>query len=73
VWWLKAESHWRQTSGGLWFEDNQGKKFTRPHLNQQKLGVVVHICHHSCMGGINRKTSAQPYLGINARPYKKNN
>jgi hypothetical protein len=29
---------------------SQDKKFARPHLNQEELGVVVHSCHSSYGG-----------------------
>jgi hypothetical protein len=51
---------------------NPGKKFVRPHLNQW-LGKVVHACHPSLLGSINRKITVQASLGINAKPYLKNN
>jgi hypothetical protein len=34
----------------LWFEFSLGKKFARPHLNREKLGMVVHACHLSSGG-----------------------
>jgi hypothetical protein len=37
----------------------QAKKLVRPHLNQQKPGVVGHACHPSYMGSINRRISVQ--------------
>jgi hypothetical protein len=37
---------------------SEAKKLARPHLNQQ-LGVMVCVCHPSCMGSINRKIVVQ--------------
>jgi hypothetical protein len=34
-------------------------QIARPHLNQYKLGVVVHTCHLSCAGNIKRKIEVQ--------------
>jgi hypothetical protein len=42
-------------SGRLQFKASQDKKLVRPHLNQKKLGVVLHSCHPSYTGSINRR------------------
>jgi hypothetical protein len=39
----------------------------------KKLGMVEHSCHPSYAGSINRRTIVQASLGINMRPYHKNN
>jgi hypothetical protein len=49
---------------------NRDKKFKRPHLNQQKLGMVVHTS--SYVGSIKRKIEVQASLYSNMRPYLKN-
>jgi hypothetical protein len=54
---------------GLWFAASPGKK-GRPHLNQQKLGMVVHTS--SYVGSIKRKIEVQASLYSNMRPYLKN-
>jgi hypothetical protein len=58
--------------GGSQFEARLDKKFVRPHLIQQKLGIVVHTSHSSYMESINQKISVQASLGINHKtPFKK--
>jgi hypothetical protein len=47
----------RQRSGALWFKTSLGKKFAGPHLNQSKLGTVVHTCNPSYVGGIDRRVT----------------
>jgi hypothetical protein len=51
--WLHLESKLleRQRSGGFWFKSRLGKKLARPHSTNM-LGVVVHICNVSYIGGI---------------------
>jgi hypothetical protein len=58
---------------GCQFEASLGKQFGRFHLNHYKLGIVVHICHPSYSGSVNRRIAIQANLGIKARPYSKNN
>jgi hypothetical protein len=48
------------------------KKFTRFPVNQQKLGMVMHACHSSYAGSVNRRIKVQAGPGINLRPYLKN-
>jgi hypothetical protein len=48
------------------------QKVCKPHLNQW-LDAVAHISHSSYVGSINSKISIQTGLGINVRPYLKNN
>jgi hypothetical protein len=40
------------------------KELARPHLNskKEKLGMVVHTCHHSFKGRIHRKNAVQAGL-----------
>jgi hypothetical protein len=40
---------------------------------KKKLGVVAHTCHPSYMGNINRWVAVHIRLGLNTRPYLKNN
>jgi hypothetical protein len=42
-------------SGGSWFKDSPGKKFTRPYLNQTKQGVVVCTYNSSYVGSIKKR------------------
>jgi hypothetical protein len=49
-----------------------GKKFVRHHLNQYKLGGVVHICSRRYARSINRRITVEAHLGINMKPSKKN-
>jgi hypothetical protein len=56
--------------GEDWGGASLGKMFEAPPpLSQQKLGIVVHACHPS----VNRRITVQACLGINMRPYLKNN
>jgi hypothetical protein len=40
-------------------------------INQQKLGIVAHSCHHRYTGSVNKRITVKASLGINARPYSK--
>jgi hypothetical protein len=42
---LKSQLLGRLRSKGLWFKDQPGKKFLRPHLNGKKLSVVACTYH----------------------------
>jgi hypothetical protein len=70
----KADFNWarRLRSIRLQLEASQGKKFIRPHLDQQ-LGVVAHACYPNYTRSINRKIRVQDGSGINKRPYPQNN
>jgi hypothetical protein len=48
--------------GRIWAETSQSKKLVRPHLNK-KLGVVVHACHPSYVGGVSRRIAVQASPG----------
>jgi hypothetical protein len=48
------------------------KKSVRPHLDHQKLGMVILTCHPSCIGSINRRIAVQAGLGVNMQTYSKN-
>jgi hypothetical protein len=51
-----------------------GKNVSKTSIStNKKLGVVVHICHPSYTRGINRRIVVQIGLGINVKPYMKNN
>jgi hypothetical protein len=45
----------------------------RGQTEQKNLGVVVHTCHSSYAGSINRRIKVQAGSGINVRSYLKNN
>jgi hypothetical protein len=50
---------------------NRDKKFKRPHLNQQKLGMVALTCYPNYTGSVNRGIEGQASLGINAETLSK--
>jgi hypothetical protein len=45
----KKKKERKEKSG---FRPAQAKKFTRPHLNGKKLGMVVHTCYPSHHGSV---------------------
>jgi hypothetical protein len=58
--------------GESWFETSKSKKFTRPHLNKQKLGTVAYTSHSRYTGSINRRIVVQAGLSKKQDPTGKN-
>jgi hypothetical protein len=50
------------SGGRAQLEASLDKKFSRPHLQQQKLGVMVLTCHPSYTGSISRRITVQASL-----------
>jgi hypothetical protein len=59
-------------TGRIVFQASPGKKCKRPHLNPEKLGVVVHACRPSNAGSVKRGIGSRPAQAQNAMPYFKN-
>jgi hypothetical protein len=49
------------------------EKNSRDSISSNKLDVVVLTCHRGSMKSIDKRTVVQASLGINVRPYLKNN
>jgi hypothetical protein len=56
----------------VWGQPQQ-KVHETPISTNKKLGVVVNACHLSYARRVNKRIEIQARLGINTRPYLKNN
>jgi hypothetical protein len=65
MWWLTSVIPATQETetGRIAAQASQGKKLNPMSTN--KLGEVVHACHSSCVGGVNRRIEVQAGPGKN--------
>jgi hypothetical protein len=55
------------------FQDSPGQVYKTPFQLIKKLDMEVYTCHISSAESLNRRIIVQAGLGINAKPYLKNN